>query len=110
VKRLINGSTISQVPVDQVAYYHVELPRHDVLLAQGLPAESYLDTGSRCNFANGGGAVRLYPDFSVQMWEACGYAPLIVAGEMLDNARQRIKARAMEMECDAATAATRAAA
>ncbi len=29
------------------SYYHVELPHHDVLLAQGLPAESYLDTGNR---------------------------------------------------------------
>jgi len=108
VKRLINGSTVAQVPVDQVAYYHVELPRHDVLLAQGLPAESYLDTGGRCNFANGGVPVRLHADFSVQMWEACGYAPLIVAGEALDNARQRINARAVEMECHAAIAAMRA--
>ena len=26
---------------------HVELPRHDVLLAEGLPAETYLDTGDQ---------------------------------------------------------------
>lgn len=108
VKRLINGSTISQVPADHVAYYHVELPRHDVVLAQGLAAESYLDTGGRCNFANGGGPVRLYPDFTVRMWEAHGYAPLIVTGEALNNARQRINARAVAMQCHADTAAVRA--
>jgi hypothetical protein len=33
VKYLINGAAIAQVPVDRVTYYHVELPRHDVILA-----------------------------------------------------------------------------
>jgi len=45
VKHLINGSTIVQVPCDEVTYYHVELPKHSVLLAEGLAAESYLDGG-----------------------------------------------------------------
>jgi serralysin len=30
-----------------VTYYHIKLDRHDLLLAEGLPAESYLDTGDR---------------------------------------------------------------
>jgi hypothetical protein len=47
VHALVNGATIRQVAVEQVSYYHVELPQHDVLLAEGLPAESYLDTGNR---------------------------------------------------------------
>ncbi len=64
IKRLINGGTITQVPVNGVTYFHVELPQHDLLLAEGLPAESYLDTGNRSNFANGGGAVALHPDFA----------------------------------------------
>ena len=87
MKHLTNDSTIVQVPVDQVTYYHIELPQHDVVIAQGLPAESYLDTGDRSNFANGGGAVRLFPDFSVRMWEAYGCAPLIVTGPELTAAR-----------------------
>ena len=45
IKRLINSTSIEQVPMDQITYYHVELEHHDVLLAEGLPAESYLDTG-----------------------------------------------------------------
>jgi len=45
--------TITQDPVDQVSYYRVELPSHDVILAEGLPAESYLDTGNRADFKNG---------------------------------------------------------
>ena len=66
VRCLINGITITQEPVDQVSYYHVELPSHDVILAEGLAAESYLDTGNRAAFANGhptrqAGAINLIP-------------------------------------------------
>jgi hypothetical protein len=51
VRHLIDGSTIVQEPVDEVTYYHVELATHDVILAEGLPCESYLDTGNRAAFA-----------------------------------------------------------
>jgi hypothetical protein len=40
VKHLVNGTTIMRWQVDHVTYHHVELPRHDVLFAEGLPAES----------------------------------------------------------------------
>ena len=35
IKALINGTTIRQVAVDRVTYHHVELPRHELLLAEG---------------------------------------------------------------------------
>ncbi len=54
IRHLINGITIVQEPVDDVTYYHVELAAHDVILAEGLPCESYLDTGNRAAFVNGG--------------------------------------------------------
>jgi hypothetical protein len=41
IRHLINGSTISQTPVGRVSYYHIELARHDVVLAQGLLAEIF---------------------------------------------------------------------
>jgi autotransporter passenger strand-loop-strand repeat protein len=47
VRHLINGNTIRREQVSQMTYYHLELDRHDVLLAGGLPCESYLDTGNR---------------------------------------------------------------
>jgi hypothetical protein len=87
VRRLLTGNSIAQVQVDSVTYYHIELPEHDVLLADGLPAESYLDSGDRANFANGGGIVRQIPDFCARMWEAYGCAPLIVVGAELTAAR-----------------------
>jgi hypothetical protein len=52
VRYFVNGSTIVQEPVDEVTYYHVELAAHDVILAEGLPCESYLDTGNRAAFAH----------------------------------------------------------
>ena len=45
IRYLLNGVTITRDPPAVVTYWHVELPEHDVLLAEGLPAESYLDTG-----------------------------------------------------------------
>jgi len=44
VRTLINGATVVQERADAVTYYHLELARHDVVYAEGLPAESYLNT------------------------------------------------------------------
>src|SRR5262249_40674929 len=44
VKYLIDGTAIAQVPREEVVYYHIELPEHDVMLAEGLAVETYLDT------------------------------------------------------------------
>ncbi len=93
VKYLVNGDTIAQVPRDTVTYYHIELARHDVILADNLPTESYLDTGDRCNFANGGAPIALHPDFSSRVWEAEGCAPLVVTGPELDAVRRRVNAK-----------------
>ena len=51
---LINGSTIVQVDVDSATYWHVELETHEVILAENMPAESYLDMGNRSFFAESG--------------------------------------------------------
>jgi hypothetical protein len=100
VKHLVNGSSIVQVPMDKVSYYHVELAQHDVLWAEGLPTESYLDISDRSNFANGGETMRLFPDFSSHVhdvglfWEAYGFAPLVVTGPVLEAVRRHVNVRA----------------
>jgi collagen type I/II/III/V/XI/XXIV/XXVII alpha len=93
IKHLINGKTIIQEKVDTVTYYHVELGEHDVLLAEGLPAESYLENGDRGVFDNAGGVVSLHPDFGARRWEAFGCAPLVVTGAKLDAVVARVRAR-----------------
>jgi Hint domain len=47
-----------------VTYYHVELDAHDIVLAEGLEAESYLDTGNRAMFENAGLPLILHPDLT----------------------------------------------
>jgi hypothetical protein len=64
-RQLVNGMTIRQETAHRSAtYFHVELDTHDILLAEGLPTESYLDTGNRDTFQNNHGAVRLLPEFA----------------------------------------------
>jgi Hint domain len=90
VKHLINGAAIAQVQVDRITYYHIELPRHDVILAEGLATESFLDTGGKCMFENGGAPMVLHPDFAILQWEAAGCAPLVVTGPEVVAARRRL--------------------
>ena len=61
VRYLVNGKSIVQEQCDEVTYYHVELPSHEVILAEGLPCESYLDTGNRSTFVDAGRLARLTP-------------------------------------------------
>jgi hypothetical protein len=99
VKHLINGSTIVQQPVAQVRYFHIELEHHDVVRANGLPAETYLDVGDRARFENGGVPMVLHPDFATPdlnalVWEAQGYARLVVVGPEVEAARAALRVRA----------------
>jgi hypothetical protein len=91
VDHLVNGATIRQVPRERVEYWHVELDSHDVLLAEGLPAESYLDDGNRQFFDNGGTVVDAFPSLEpTRGAEAC--APMVKDGPVL----QRVKAALLE--------------
>ncbi len=98
IRYLANGDGIAPFQVAEVTYFHIELDEHDILLAAGLPVESYLDNGNRSNFENGGGAIRLVADFSgvgdtALFWEAQGCAPLTIAGEKVETVRARLALR-----------------
>jgi hypothetical protein len=94
IRYLVNGTTIAQEAADEVGYWHVELDRHDVILAEGLPCESYLDTGNRGAFANGGPAVQMHPDFALGVWKVKACAPLVRDGAELEAARSYLLERA----------------
>jgi hypothetical protein len=53
VRHLANGMTVRREEVAEVTYFHVELDRHEVVVAEGLACESYLDTGNRGAFDAG---------------------------------------------------------
>jgi hypothetical protein len=94
IRTLINGINIEQVPASTVTYWHIELPTHDVVLAEGLPAESYLDTGNRSAFENGGPALRLHPDFAQEVWAAAACAAQITFGPIHAAVVARLRAGA----------------
>ncbi len=97
IRQLVNGASIAPVSVGRVSYFHVELDRHDVLLAEGLPAESYLDTGNRADFENAGLPTTLHPAFArhadaARTDGAC--APLVVDAERVEPVWRRLAAAA----------------
>jgi hypothetical protein len=70
----------------EVTIYHVELETHDILLANGAPAESYLDDGNRWLFRNGNSG-----------WDQpakAPYAPVLTGGPVVDAVWRRLLDRA----------------
>jgi hypothetical protein len=90
---LVNGTTIYQEQsTTHVTYHHIELETHDILMVEGLPCESFLDTGSKNMFENVSGITILHPDFRPGAGaEFC--APLIRDGAELDQVRAALNAR-----------------
>jgi hypothetical protein len=64
-KLLVNGLTIVQLAaVDRLEYFHIELDSHDVIFADGAPAETYIECDNRSIFHNAGEFTALYPEGS----------------------------------------------
>ena len=107
---LINGSTITQDRTETlVTYYHVELPKHNAILAEGLPAESYLETSeANRNFFKAGTAANAtnvtkldvqYPACPEgtpawqHIWDTQGYAKLTQSGPILEAVKAKLAER-----------------
>ncbi|WP_298962002.1 Hint domain-containing protein [uncultured Methylobacterium sp.] len=87
---LVNGTTIARMPVETVTYWHVELDAHDILLAEGLPAESYLDLGSRPWFSSS--ILRLYDPDLVPAGSNGRCRPVALDGPVVEAERRRLDA------------------
>ena len=85
---LVNGGSVRQVEMPRVTYWHVELDAHDIMLAEGLPAESFLENGNRADFA-GGDVISLYPVFAAA---AGPCAPVVRQGAALEGVRRKLAA------------------
>lgn len=90
---LLDGDwVVREEAAGRLRYFHIELDAHDILLAEGAPAESWLDCGNRSQFDNGGLVVRLHPDFSrPSAGIAC--AELVAEGARLADLRMRLSSR-----------------
>ena len=63
---LVNGTTITRVPLSEFGesytVYHVETEAHEIILANGAPAETFVDNVSRRAFDNFAEFVTQYGD------------------------------------------------
>jgi hypothetical protein len=87
VEFLVNHRTILwDDRAQEVEIYHVELDSHDVLIANGAPAESYRDDGNRWLFHNANAGWHLPPQDP--------YAPVLTGGAVVDAVWRRLLDRA----------------
>jgi hypothetical protein len=87
VEFLVNHRTIVwDDRAQEIEIYHVELESHDVLLANGAPAESYRDDSNRWLFQNANSGWGLPPQ--------APYAPVLTGGPIVDGAWMRLLERA----------------
>ena len=64
---LVNGATITQLETtEDIEYYHIELDRHDVIIAQGTPTETFV--GNTQKFINNTEYYSVYPNDSRQVF------------------------------------------
>lgn len=101
-KSLVNGATIVQdFTVPAIQYFHIETTPHAIVLAEGLPAETYLDTGNRAMFDNAGHALLLHPEFHINTalrgWDTDACAPLATTAEQIAPVWHRLAARAQSL-------------
>ncbi|HEX4366883.1 MAG TPA: Hint domain-containing protein, partial [Rhodopila sp.] len=87
VEFLVNHRTILwDDHAHEVEIYHVELESHDILIANGAPAESYRDDGNRWLFQNANEGWHLPPQDP--------YAPVLTGGPIVDAVWRRLLDRA----------------
>ena len=90
---LLNGVSVVRCPeIDPVRYFHIELDQHDIIFAEGAPAETFVDCDTRSLFDNASEFVELYPADRPRRWIFC--APRIETGPILDQVRRAIDGRA----------------
>jgi hypothetical protein len=90
---LVNGVSVLKIErVDTIAYYHVELDTHDVLLAEGAPSESYVDDNNRGFFQNCHHYYTLYS--GAEEPEPVYCAPRLEEGYALEAIRRHVRERA----------------
>ncbi len=86
---LVNGVTILREPaMERVDYLHIELAEHDVIWANGVAAETFVDDDSRAMFANAAEYHALYPDAVTTQPAYC--LPRVTGGYQLDRIRKAL--------------------
>lgn len=98
VRMLVNGgSIVIDTGITSFTYYHIELDRHGILIADGLEVESYLDTGNRVCFADSVQSLRphLSVNPSYNLWQTEAAAPLAVDRETVEPVWEELRQHAV---------------
>ncbi len=96
-RMLVNGrSILRDTGIARYIVHHVELDTHAILLAEGLPVESYLDTGNRASFdaAESPASGRPWPRRARRSWRGDAAAPLTVGREAVEPVWRALSQRA----------------
>ena len=102
-EHLVNGvSVVRCSDVASVQYFHIELDSHDVIFAEGTPAETFVACDNRLMFHNAAEFAELYPGDSSPGWAFC--APRVDSGPVLEQIRRGIAERAGLAPLDDASA------
>ena len=76
-----------------MTYWHVELDDHDIIIAENLACESYLEMGNRAFFVGDVVALQAGPDEQVRT-HADFCRPFVAEGPLLEVAKTRLQQRA----------------
>lgn len=103
IRKLLNGTTIRRASeAGLVIYVHVELARHDIVCAEGLNCESFLDTGNRGQFDSECGMRPMYDNqrqeidgltATLNAYRTRGAAALCLDGPIIETVRANLLAR-----------------
>ncbi|MGA2950668.1 MAG: Hint domain-containing protein [Caulobacteraceae bacterium] len=107
VSELINDATIVREAVGEVTYWHVELETHDVLLAEGLPCESYMDAGNRAFFGRQYGRLETIDAERVAESLTRYARPFVIDEATTAAMRRRLEKRAERLAASSSTRASR---
>ncbi|BDG73374.1 Hint domain-containing protein [Roseomonas fluvialis] len=104
---LVNGRSIVQEAWRaEAAYWHIELPAHGLVLAEGAASETYFDDGNRDLFDNHA-VTSLFKDFRPcapsPRYEAAACRPVLRGGAALARLRARLEGVAAAMRGRAAS-------
>ncbi|MFT8950666.1 MAG: Hint domain-containing protein [Gluconobacter sp.] len=96
VRMLVNGGSIAYATdITSYDYYHVETAHHDVIVANGLTTESYLDTGNRNSFAQPGSIAHF--STVTKSWVHDASAPLVTDRAVVEPVHARLAQRSEQL-------------
>jgi hypothetical protein len=94
---LVNGTTITRVPLDEMGetytVYHIETEEHEIILANGAPAETFIDNVSRRTFDNYAEFEALYGD--VPEMEELPYPRAMSARQVPERIKAKLTGKAV---------------